>query len=110
MNRLDSTQIEKKIADSSGVAKFTLTKNNQYSVRITSVNYQPVEKGISTSGNQTFFSFTTEALGKTLETAVVAAKKPLMKQEDDKLIVDPENLAEASTSGYEVIEKIRPVC
>ena len=28
-----------------------------------------------------------------------------MKQEDDKLIVDPENLVEASTSGYEVIEK-----
>lgn len=105
INRLDSTEIVKKTADSSGVAKFNLKKNTQYTIRITSINYQPVEKGISTSGNQTFFSFTTEALGKTLETAVVTTKKPLMKQEDDKLIVDPENLAEASTSGYEVIEK-----
>ncbi|MBK7562350.1 MAG: hypothetical protein IPI68_12825 [Chitinophagaceae bacterium] len=27
-----------------------------------------------------------------------------MTREDDKLIVDPENLVEASTSGFEVIE------
>ena len=28
-----------------------------------------------------------------------------MRQEDDKTIVDPENLAASSTSGYEVLEK-----
>ncbi len=105
INRLDSTQIIKKVADSSGIARFNLAKNNQYTVNITSTNYQAIEKGISTSGNQTSFSFVAEPLGKTLETAIITSKKPLMKQEDDKLIVDPENLVEASTSGYEVIEK-----
>jgi len=105
INRLDSTQTVTKVADSSGVAKFNLVKNNQYTVSITSINYQLIEKGISTSGNQTSFSFTAEPLGKTLETAIITSKKPLMRQEDDKLIVDPENLVEASTSGYEVIEK-----
>ncbi len=105
INRLDSTQVIKKVADSSGIARFNLAKNNQYTVNITSVNYQPIEKGISTSRNQTSFSFTAEPFGKTLETAIITSKKPLMKQEDDKLIVDPENLVEASTSGYEVIEK-----
>ncbi len=104
-NRLDSTQVIKKVADSSGSAKFDLAKNNQYTVNITSINYQPIEKGISTSGNQTVFSFTAEPMGKTLETAIISSKKPLMTQEDDKLIIDPENLVEASTSGYEVIEK-----
>lgn len=104
-NRLDSSQVFKKVADSSGFAKFNLAKNSQYTIYISSVNYLPIEKGISTSGNQTSFSFTAEPLGKTLETAIVTSKKPLMKQEDDKLIVDPENLVEASTSGYEVIEK-----
>jgi iron complex outermembrane recepter protein len=105
INRIDSTQKISKTSDSSGIARFDLTKNNQYTVRITSINYQPVEKGISTSGNQTTFHFITDALGKTLETALVTSKKPLMTQEDDKLIIDPENLVEASTSGYEVIEK-----
>ena len=105
INRLDTTHIIKKVADSSGVAKFDLIKNNQYTISISSINYLPIEKGVSTSGNQSVFRFTAEPIGKTLETAIVTSKKPLMKQEDDKLIVDPENLVEASTSGYEVIEK-----
>lgn len=105
INRADSTQIIKKVADSTGTARFELAKNSQYSLHVSSLNHLPIEKGISTSGNQTFFSFIAEPLGKTLETVVVVSKKPLMKQEDDKLIVDPENLIEASTNGFEVIEK-----
>jgi len=104
-NRTDSNQLFTKGADSSGIVRFNLTKNNQYLVRISSVNYQPIEKGISTSGNQTTFSFVAEPVGKTLESVVITSKKPLMKQEDDKLVVDPANLVDASTSGYEVIEK-----
>ena len=105
INRLDSMQISKGVADSNGVAKLNLAKVGQYTVRISSINYQAVEKGIAVTNNQASFSFTAEPLGKTLETAVVTSKKPLMKQEDDKLIVDPQNLVDASTSGYEVIEK-----
>ena len=105
INRMDSTLSISKVADSSGMASFNLIKNNQYTIRINSVNYQLIEKGISTSGKQTIFNYTADPKGKTLETAVVISKKPLMTQEDDKLIVDPENLVEASTSGFEVIEK-----
>lgn len=104
-NRLDSTRTFTKITDNNGSAQFTLKANNQYNVSITAINYQPVDKGITISGEQNSFTFFTEVIGKTLETAVVTSKKPLMKMEDDKLIVDPENLVEASTSGYEVIEK-----
>ena len=37
-SRTDSTQILKKVADSSGIAKFSLIKGGQYNVNITSVN------------------------------------------------------------------------
>jgi hypothetical protein len=104
-SRTDSTQILKKVADSSGIAKFSLIKGGQYNVNITSVNYQPIDKGIIVSGNQNFFSFTAERLPKNMEAVVVTSKKPLIRQEDDKTIVDPESLAATSTSGYEVIEK-----
>jgi iron complex outermembrane recepter protein len=104
-NRTDSTMSITKVADSTGVALFHLARNNQYTVAISSVNYQPIEKGILVTDNKSSFSFTAEPIGKTLETAVVTSKKPLMKMEDDKLIVDPANLVEASTSGYEVLEK-----
>ena len=104
-NRLDSVRTFTKLTDSSGIAQFVLRSNNQYNVNISSVNYLLIDKGITVSGEQNIFSFVAEEAGKTLQAAVVTSKKPLMKMEDDKLIVDPENLVEASTSGYEVIEK-----
>lgn len=101
----DSTLRITKTADSSGVARFNTVGFAQYTVRITAVNYLPVEKGITTGPGKTTFVFNAEPDGKTLETAVVTSQKPLMRQEDDKTIVEPENLVASSTSGYEVIEK-----
>lgn len=105
INRLDSLQTFTKISDSSGVAVFDLTKNNQYIVTISSVDFQPLEKRISVGNGQTAFTFFAETSTKTLGTVVVTSQKPFMQQEDDKTIVDPELLAATSTSGYEVLEK-----
>jgi iron complex outermembrane receptor protein len=41
----------------------------------------------------------------TLGAVVVTATRPVMRQEDDKTIVEPENLAASSTNAYELIEK-----
>lgn len=105
-NNADSNQVIKKVADSSGKAVFQLKKNGQYFVSISSVNYQPIAKGIIISGGQTVFNFVAEQLPKSMQGVVVTARKPLMKQEDDKTIVDPEPIAATSTNGYEIIEKI----
>lgn len=104
-NRLDTTQQVKKSADSSGYARFNLLKSGQYTFNISAVNYQPVEKRVALTGNQTNFTYTLEQTGKTLDNVVITSQRPLMRQEDDKTIVDPENLVAASTSGFEVIEK-----
>jgi iron complex outermembrane recepter protein len=104
-NRADSINTFTKAADSTGRAIFNLNKGGQYTVKISATNYLPIEKGITVSGNQPSFSFSIEPIGKTMDAAVVTAKKPLMRQEDDKTIIDPENLVASSTSGYEVIEK-----
>ncbi|HYM92847.1 MAG TPA: outer membrane beta-barrel protein, partial [Chitinophagaceae bacterium] len=103
--RSDSSQVLKKIADSSGNVIFSLSKNVQYLVRISSVNYLPVEKTVTVTGTHTAFVFTAQGVPKTLTTVTVTAKRPLMRQEDDKTIVDPENLAAISTNGYEILEK-----
>ena len=105
LSRADSLQIITEVSDSSGIARFSLFKNGQYTARIRAVNYQPIEKGIVVTANRLSFTFTAEEAGKTLENVVVTAQKPLIRQEDDKTIVEPENLVAASTSGYEVLEK-----
>jgi iron complex outermembrane recepter protein len=104
-NRADSINTFTKAADSTGKAIFNLQKGGQYTVKISATNYLPIEKGITVSGNQPSFSFSIEPIGKTMDAAVVVSKKPLMRQEDDKTIIDPENLVASSTSGFEVIEK-----
>jgi len=101
----DSIHYFEKITDSLGIAIFNLVQANRYRVIITSVNYSPVQKEINVKTEHTFFTFISPNVTKTLDAIVIQSKKPLMRQEDDKTIIDPENLAASSTSGYEILEK-----
>ncbi|HEX4875893.1 MAG TPA: outer membrane beta-barrel protein [Chitinophagaceae bacterium] len=104
-SRIDTTVELKQSADSNGSAQFNLSKGLQCTIRVSAINYQPAEKKVTIHENQQPLIFILEPAGKVLENVVITAQKPLMKQEDDKTIVDPENLVATSTSGYEVIEK-----
>jgi iron complex outermembrane recepter protein len=101
----DSSKVIKKVADSSGVIEVKLAAKTQYSVKITAVGYLELNKGVTIADGATNYNFSLQEEPKSLGTVVVKSKKPLMRQEDDKTIVDPENLALASTNAYEVIEK-----
>ena len=105
VNRNDTTNVLTRAADSSGRVKFELKKGGQYDLTITSANYQTIDKGILVRGDQSVFQFVAEPKEKTMEGVVVRSRKPLMRQEEDKLIIDPENLVASSSNGYEVIEK-----
>lgn len=105
INRLDSNQVIRQIADSLGHARIQLTKGRQYQITIEALNYRLLEKNILAGNGSTDLLYTLEEAGKTMDAVVIRAAKPLMRQEDDKTIVDPENLVAASSSGYEVIEK-----
>ncbi len=104
-NRLDSTLDKKQVADSNGLVRFQLTKGQQYRLEVVAMNYAPFEKNISVGSGNPELRFTLMETGKTMEGVILRSSKPLMRQEDDKTIVDPENLVAASSSGYEVIEK-----
>jgi iron complex outermembrane receptor protein len=104
-DRVDSLQTSSQVADSNGNTTFNLIKGHQYIITLSDINYITVEKGINLSGERRQFTITLERIEKTLGAVVVTSNRPLMRQEDDKTIVDPEALANTSTSGYEVIEK-----
>jgi hypothetical protein len=106
IKRNDTLQQIKQTADSNGLAIFSLKKDEQYIIKFTAIGYAPFEKGIKVTDSQKQFRYVAENLSKKLEAVVVTSKKPLMRQEDDKTIVDPENLVASSTSGYEVMEKV----
>lgn len=101
----DSLHYPEKVTDSSGIAVFELVPADRYKITVTSVNYFPFQKGITIRNNPAFFTVLLENATKTLHAVVIQSAKPLMRQEDDKTIVDPDNLAASSTSGYEILEK-----
>lgn len=101
----DSTRLLQAVADSSGLVQFQQIAQGQYIVKATSINFEPVEKRIIVRGTNAVFTLVMETASKTLGGVTVTATRPLMRQEDDKTIVDPENLAVSSTNAYEIIEK-----
>ncbi len=105
ISRLDSIKINYATADTAGVANFSLVAG-QYKAILTSIGFKTLEKGLTISEKQISFRITMETDANALAGVTVTAKKPLMRQEDDKTIVDPEPLAEVSTNSYEVMEKI----
>jgi iron complex outermembrane recepter protein len=102
----DSANLITKVADSTGKCTFQLVRGSLYSLKITAINYKSLQKGISINGNQTVFAFYLENETKDLTEVVIVNKKPLIRQEEDKTIVDPENIANTSTNAYEMMEKV----
>lgn len=105
INRDDSTKRLSTITDETAVAQFDLEVGGQYFVNVTAINYKALSKGITVTDSSYEFVLNMEPSSSTLNEVVIQAAKPLMRQDDDKTIIDPESLAAASTSGYEVLEK-----
>jgi iron complex outermembrane recepter protein len=101
----DSVHFFQKLTDSSGTAPFDLIPGLLYRIQVTSVNYKPIDKTIKLSAGQNSFTFIAEEVHTKLDNVVVTFTRPIIRQEDDKTIVDPENIAASSTNAFEIIEK-----
>ena len=99
-------QKAKKITvDSLGVAELNVDTSKKYFFRSSWVGYQITD---------TVFNFSLlneqqivlKESNNMLNEVVVKSSKPLIRQEDDKSVVDPEPLAASSTNAFETVEKI----
>ncbi|RYZ18808.1 MAG: TonB-dependent receptor [Chitinophagaceae bacterium] len=99
----DSSRNVHQVADSNGIARFDVPAGI-WEIGASSVNFSPGTKTLRVGPGPARLVLALDASG-TLSTVVVTATRPVMRQEDDKTIVEPENLAAASTSAYELIEK-----
>ncbi len=88
-----------------GMNKFSIKPFSKYLVRVSAVDFLPVEKMITVADKPIPVTIELKTKNKTLRSVTVTSKKPLLRQEDDKTIVDAEILANSSTSAYEVLEK-----
>lgn len=84
---------------------FTVNKFTSYLLVVSSVGFEKVSKTIGIADKPVTTNIVMKRSGKAMESVVVTARKPLVKQEDDKTVIDAEPLASSSTNAFEVLEK-----
>lgn len=102
---VDSTMPKNQVADSNGIANIILQPGKLYTLKTSAVGYQIDNRTIKFENLNSLKIQLKETNGQ-LKEVVVTSTKPLIRQEDDKSVVDPEPLAAASTNAYETMEKI----
>lgn len=95
-----------RVTDSSGFALLVRRKGAALRIRALALSYLPQEARLPSSDTSRTLVIRLEPDKRALEHVVVVARKPLLRQEDDKTIVDPEPVAASSTNAYEILEKV----
>lgn len=99
----DTVLIIKKTAQ--GETFFNVNKQGTYIIAISAFGMQDTMQTIHISGSDAEVTIAMHLKINNLENVTVTTRKPLIKQEDDKTIVDAEVLANSSTNAYEILEK-----
>lgn len=100
----DSGLIYKKVI--SAETDLDVAINNSYLLKISAAGTQTVNRNISVADSAISISVVLAAKVSNLGNVTIVAKRPLIKQDDDKTIVDAEALSNSSTNAYEILEKV----
>ena len=104
-SKVDSTKTTNAITDSIGITKVNLNAKNAFIFKISAIGYKKFSKDYFIN-EQTSIAIKLTEDPTQLNEVVVKSSKALMRQEDDKSVVDPEPLAASSTNAYETVEKV----
>lgn len=102
---IDSAISKNQVADSNGIASILLQPGKLYMLKTSAIGYQIDNRTIKFE-NLNSLKIQLKETNSQLKEVVVTSTKPLIRQEDDKSVVDPEPLAASSTNAYETMEKI----
>ncbi|MBL0357603.1 MAG: outer membrane beta-barrel protein [Chitinophagaceae bacterium] len=84
---------------------FAVNSFTKYVLKISSSGFAETEKMVAVTDKSIAVTVPMKKKIKGLDEVVVVSKKPLVRQEDDKQIIDAEALANSSSNAYEVLEK-----
>jgi len=104
-NASDSAVIHT-ITDQNGIATFELDRDGIFIVRATFVGFEPAENTIMVRPGVRSFELQMLEQVLSLGEVTVTARRPLIRQEGDKMIIDPEPLANISTNTLEMLETV----
>ncbi|MBS1509792.1 MAG: outer membrane beta-barrel protein [Bacteroidetes bacterium] len=96
-----STQVFSKTGN-----RFTVHTFSKYLISVSAIGIEPVSKIINVSNTPVNVTLSLKRSTTNMQNVVVvSSRRPLVKQEDDKTVVDATALSNSSTNAYEVLEK-----
>lgn len=105
LTRLSDAATWYNVTEPTGLASFDGQGPGLYQVNISYIGYKSLEKTVTVKpGGHAKFEFLLEEESISLGEVTVTARRPLIRQEDDKMIIDPEPLAGISTNTLEILE------
>lgn len=99
----DSVKINSRIIIDT--ARLFLQPKTSYYLTVQAVGKKALHKNFEVKHTALLVELNLVNDASTLESIVLVSKKPFIKQEDDKTIIDAEPLTSSSTNAYEVLEK-----
>lgn len=85
---------------------FIIRPRTQYVLKVTGVGLAKAEEAISVKDSSVSLTVNLKRKSGNLVNVTVVSRRPLIRQEDDKTIVDAEVLAQSSSNAYEMLEKV----
>lgn len=92
------------VTNEQGKAIIDNVDDDIYRLKISYIGYKTIETTIKITAQSRYFEYKLQSDAISLDEVTVSAPKPLIKQEEDKTIIDPEPVANTSTNTMEVIE------
>ena len=97
----DSILKEKKVIKGNG--SFDVDTQTNYLIKISAAGTQNISKEIRIADSSVTITVILSAKVSSLGNVTVVSKRPLIKQDDDKTVVDAEALANSSSNAFEVL-------
>ena len=113
-NFTSGTLLLSTVGDSSAKGSFVIKdastiinveRNASYTLTLSSVGFKTLTKIIAVKSSPVTVIFSMQYSVTSLQDVTVVSRKPLVRQEDDKTIIDAEPLANSSTNAFEILEK-----
>lgn len=89
-----------------GEASLSVDINSNYFIKVSASGVKTVTKEISVADSIVNVNVVLSSKVNNLGNVTVVSKRPLIKQDDDKTVVDAEALSNSSINAYEVLEKV----
>lgn len=102
---LDSIMIKADYSNAEGTVIFSNIKAGKYLVKASFLGFEPFQKLVLVNHSDIKFIVEMKESQSSISEVKITGRKPLVRQEDDKTIIDPEPIANTSTNSYELLEK-----